>query len=114
MQGLGCRIWGLEFRLWGLGVRGAVLLRGLSCEALQALGVQGVRRASYQSWGFLKLGVPCWVPIKMTLICWGLCWVPRILGNYQFIPKCCKSSPAVLPEFALATHLFYLDVNVDP
>ena len=57
MQGLGCRIWGfgVQAAIWGFGVRGAMLLRGLGCEALQGLGVQGVRQAIYESWGFPKI-----------------------------------------------------------
>ena len=36
-------------------------------------------------WGFLKIRGTylLGVPIIRTIVCWGLCWVTLILGNYQ-------------------------------
>ena len=38
------------------------------------------------NWGFPKIrGTLLGVPIKRTIIFWGLYWGPPILGNYQIL-----------------------------
>ena len=41
-------------------------------------------RSSRCIWGLPKIiGTFLWVPIIMTIVCFGLCWDPLILGNHH-------------------------------